>query len=185
MDALLAKDEKKLVPWGGTIDELARIGFVMAEAVGAHLWGTAAAANPFYMGDVAVAGLRYICGILHGTIAGDPMTNWPGPAVSSGADFERSLRCYRAHGAVVRIDWLCPKTTYFGPGGMQAELGGKAERSLDHARALRRIAAHHSGLARAVRKADGTVNLRLSPKTIVRVPRESIERVLRSALAEG
>ncbi len=176
-DLLDRGDGKKLVAWDGSIDQLAALGFGMTEGVGARVWGITAVANAFYMADEAVAGLRYICGIVHGTIAGDTVSNPDGPAVSSGADFARSLASYVAYGSVVRLGWVAPKTIYFAPGGMQAELGGKEARARDHASALRQIARRHPGLAKLVQKKSGP-NLRLTPKTVLRVPRSSLERAL-------
>ena len=180
VDGLWVKADTKLVAYVGTLDHLAGIGFAMCEAVGAQLWGFAAAANAFYMADEAVAGLRYICGIAHGTIAGDPVNNPVGRSLSSGQDFERSLTSYRTYGNVVRIGWIAPKTVYFAPGGMQAELGGKDERAADHAARLAEIAHRHPRLARVVQKAGGVPNLRLASKTSVRVPRQSLEHAASS-----
>lgn len=181
VDDIHAKADKKLERWGGTLDQLAAIGWEIAAAVGAQLWGLASAANAFYLHDEAVAGLRYVCGILFGSIAGDSASHdMAAPAVSSGADFERSIRSYLVYGSVVRVDWLAPKTTYFGAGGMQAELGGKDERARDHAAALTAIAGRYPKYARVVMKANGVPNLRLKPSTVLRIGRRSVEGSLRS-----
>lgn len=166
-------DTTKLAPWTGTVDLLATMGWTIADVTRVQLWGISAVENGFYMADEAVIGLRYICGIVHGTRAGDQLNH---SELSSGADFVRSIRQFRAHG-VLQLRWLTPHTVYFAPGGMQAELGGEAERAADHASRLRVIARTYPKDARLVTKATGP-NLRLRAVTHLRIPRATIEGTL-------
>ncbi len=80
-------------------------------------------ANGMFLKPTITVGLRYICGIFHGTFAGDPaMCGDDRPRQSSGEDFELTLRSFKRYKGVVRIDGYCPKTKYFAEGGIQAEL---------------------------------------------------------------
>ena len=101
------------------------------------------------------------------------------PLVSSGEDFETTLRSFKKYGVVIRLDWLCPKTKYFAPGGMQAELGGSDElRQIEHSKELKNIADRHAGLASCYTKSNGVVNIRLKTVgvTKIEVPKKLLPR---------
>jgi hypothetical protein len=169
---MLAKD--KLAEYDGTIDDLARLGFSTCEEHGARLWGIGAVENAFYMADTITVGLRYICGIVHGSYAGDTsVTNPKRSQKSSGEDFETTLRAFVDYGAVVRIDYLCPSTKYFAQGGIDAELkdSGQPDRQVDHTETLKDIVARFPDLASLKTKANGVVNIRLKPITYVKISR--------------
>ncbi len=153
----------KLKSYEGSIVKVAEYAFGISESCGARLWGISAVENGFYMERKTSSGLRYICGIFHGSYAGDPvMTGDNRPLVSSGEDFETTLRSFKRYGVVVRLDWLCPKTKYFAPGGMQAELGGSSElRNVEHEKELKAIAERHAGLCSTYVKSGNVTNLRL------------------------
>ena len=158
-------ENNKLLKYEGTLDELVRLGFETCEKYGARLWGTNAALNGLFLKNTTTVGLRYICGILHGSYAGDEaLCGADRPAGSSGEDFETTLRSFKLNGKVVRLDGYAPKTRYFALGGMQAELGGKEERNRDHREALVAIAQRFPDLAKVYEKAGGVANIRL--KTI-------------------
>lgn len=177
IDDLLARTpDSQLEPWTGTVDQLAAMGFGMCRALDTSLWGINGFTNGLYMHDEAVAGLRYICGIAHGCFAGDPAYCPDGSEPDSGEDFMRALRTYTEHGAVVRLDWLGPKTVYFGPGGMCATFTSRDERDRVHASTLRAIALRYPKLVtKTYRKRDGTTNLRLRDVTALRVSRAAME----------
>jgi hypothetical protein len=159
------KGENKLAPYEGTMNELVEKGFSACEESGARLWGIAAALNGLFLKNTTTVGLRYICGIFHGSYAGDLALCGPERVHdSSGEDFETTLRNYLLYGRVVRLDGYAPKTKYFQVGGIQAELGGKEEREKDHHEALCRIAARYPDWATIYEKAGGVSNIRL--KTI-------------------
>lgn len=182
VEDILALTDGKLAPWNGSIHALASIGFGTCRALGLGLWGVSAAANAFYLDDSLSVGLRYICGILHGTRAGDPdVTTLDRPANSSGEDFETTLRSFRRYNGVARINWLTVKTRYFAPGGMQAELGGKDERNRQHDECLREIAARFQGLATVVTKAGGVTNLKLRTVSRCKVSRSVLEEATMAA----
>jgi hypothetical protein len=165
----------KLAPYTGTIDRLAEIGFGLCEKHGAKLWGIYPVENAFYLSNQASIGLRYICGIFHGTYAGDKIvTNPKRSQLSSGEDFVNSIRGFIDYGKVVRLDWICPETKYFAEGGIDAELAdqGQKDRQIDHTRALKGICVRYSELAKLVTKPDGTVNIRLKSITTAKEPRQ-------------
>lgn len=162
----------KLKPYEGSINDVAEYAFNLCESCGARLWGISAVENGFYMDGSSSAGLRYICGIFHGSYAGDPvMCADDRSLVSSGEDFETTLRSFKRYGVVVRLDWLCPKTKYFAPGGMQAELGGSRElRSIEHEKGLKEIADRHRGMCSIYTKAGNVTNLRLKTMKSIKYP---------------
>lgn len=177
IDEVLARtDGGKTIPWQGTLDQLAAMGFGMCDGLGVGLWGICGYNNGLYMHDEAVAGLRYILGAVFGTFGGHTNGLESDDIPESGEDFERSLHYFTHDGAVVRLDWLSQRTTNFAAGGIRARLGGYAERDRDHASKLRAIALRYPKLVGKVyRKADGTTNLRLKDITTLRVPRAALE----------
>jgi len=164
---LVEKSGDKCVPLSVTLSAVVEIGFSIADAVGARLWGVNAVNNGFFMGDTISVGLRYICGNFFGSYAGDPVyTGDREVAGSSGEDFLNTLRSYTRYGKVVRLDYLATKTKFFASGGIDAELKaeGIADRQDDHSVALEKIALAYPDLAKSYTKAGGVTNLRL--KTI-------------------
>ena len=158
--------ENKLAPYEGTLDALVRQGFETCEKHNARLWGINAALNGLFLKNTTTVGLRYICGIFHGSYAGDPALCGADREVqSSGEDFETTLRSFKLYGKVVRLDGYAPKTKYFAQGGMQAELGGKSERDMHHAAMLNKIASEYSDWAKVYEKAGGVANIRLKTVT--------------------
>lgn len=162
----------KLKSFEGNLNSVAEYAFELCNSCGAKLWGISAVENGFYMSRSASAGLRYICGIFHGSYAGDSVVCGDDrPMVSSGEDFETTLRSFRKYGVVVRFDWLCPTTKYFAAGGIQAELGGSKElRNIEHEKELKRIAERHSGLCSTYVKSKGVTNLRLKTMPSIKYP---------------
>lgn len=162
-DLKYVTDAGKLKSYEGNLNDVAKYAFDLCDSCGARLWGISAVENGFYMDRITVAGLKYVCGIFHGSYAGDPvMLGEDRPLVSSGEDFETTLRSFKRYGVVVRLDWLCPKTKYFAPGGMQAELGGSSElRNIEHEKELKAIATRHAGLCSTYVKSGNVTNLRL------------------------
>jgi hypothetical protein len=165
---------EKLEPLSVTLDEVIRTGFSVAERVGAKLWGINAVANGFFLSDSITVGLRYICGNIYGNYAGDEaILGDRVTAGSSGDDYETTLRSYILNGSVVRLDYLCPITKYFAPGGIDAELktAGIEDRQIDHKAALEKIAQAYPDLAKTYTKAGGITNLRLKTITHLKIGR--------------
>jgi hypothetical protein len=86
---------------------------------GARLWGTYPSANAFYMSHRVRVGLWFCIGSLWGCI-NDPADEAFHVELDLKEDYERTLRCYLAHGAVVRLDDVCGKTKVYagGSGGL-------------------------------------------------------------------
>jgi hypothetical protein len=173
-DLKVVNSAGKLERFCGDIRKVIDYAFHMCRSTGARLWGVSPFANAFYMKRSTSIGLRYICGIFHGTYAGDCVWGDSDRSlVSSGEDFETTLRSFTKHGRVIRLDWLCPITKYFAEGGIQSELGGGKElRRMKHDEALQEIAKRHSNLATCYKKAGDVTNLRLRrlPSTKVAIP---------------
>lgn len=165
---------EKLEPYTGTIDELCDVGFNVANATGAKLWGINPTANGYFLKDTITVGLRYICGNIYGNYAGDEAIM--GERVTEGSsadDYETTLRSYLQTGAVVRLDYLCPITKYFAEGGIDAELkdNGIEDRQTDHQKALKILEATYPDLARTYIKSGGIMNLRLKAVTTAKIDR--------------
>lgn len=169
------KKENKYEEATLTLDEIVSIGYSLCEKHGARIWGINAALNGLFMKDTATIGLRYICGIFHGGYAQDPcLTDPERSLISSGEDFENSLRSYTLYGNVVRLDWLAPKTKYFNHGGIEESIGGKEARRLDHAKALEEICSRYPGLAKTYIKAGDVTNIRLKTITSAKVAKKEL-----------
>jgi len=165
----------KLEDYKGTIDELVELGFGLCEKTGARLWGINPVGNGYFMKDWAVVGLRYICGNLHGNYAGDPaVVGADRPSdVSSGEDYETTIRSFLANGSVVRIEWLTSITKYFAAGGIDAEIkdGGVDNRQIEHTKELQAIIERYPDLANPQIKSGGIFNIRLKNFTFEKILR--------------
>lgn len=119
---LVHVDEKHAVPYTD-LHELVQNGFEMCARSGAKFWGVYAVKNPYFMKKTVTFDLRYVNGTLWGNIAGDGSKGDPFMVtLDDKEDFERTLRCYVAHGAVVRFNYLACDTNFYGePGGMQED----------------------------------------------------------------
>lgn len=106
-----------------TWQDLVASAFLACHRTRAKLWGGYAAANPFYMSPTITFGLCYIVGCFYGCInwGTDPARQLTGlEAGDPKDDFERSIQCYLADGALVRVNWITAKTAYWKePGGLQ------------------------------------------------------------------
>ena len=91
--------------------------------------------------------------------------------VTSGEDYENTLRHFVTYKKVIRFDGVCPKTKYFAKGGIEAEIGGDAEaRQRDHEEKLKQIAGRYPNLCRLKTKAGGVLNIRCRDITIAKEP---------------
>jgi hypothetical protein len=162
---LHVKDGNGLKPYASDLDRLVSKGFQICENTKARLWGINPVANGLFLKPTITVGLRYICGIFHGSYAGDPALCAPDRVrQSSGEDFETTLRSFKLYKGVVRIDGYAPKTKYFAEGGIMAELGGKAEREQDHLQQLAAIVRRNPSFSKLYTKSGNTPNIKL--KTI-------------------
>jgi hypothetical protein len=175
VSGVFEKVGEKYRPTEMTLDEIVEIGYKVCEDHGARIWGINAVLNGFFMKDTATVGLRYVCGIFHGGYAQDPVLISPDRSlISSGEDFENTLRSYVTYGGVVRLDWLAPKTKYFNNGGIQEAVGGKEARRLDHAKALEEICGRYPDLSKTYIKSGDVTNIRLKTKTSAKINKEEL-----------
>jgi hypothetical protein len=93
-------------------------GFALARAHGLRLWGVAPVPNHYFMKSEPTVGRSFCIGSLYGL----RVPAEPSPYVTNHdekEDYERSLRAWERDGAVVRLNHVAPKTTYYrGGGGM-------------------------------------------------------------------
>ena len=173
MAELYELGDGKLVPTTLTLDEIASLGFGFAEQNGAKLWGINPTMNHFFLKNHVSVGLRYICANFMGSYAGDWVFVDPERRMTpTGEDHHSSLRSFSRYGAVVRLEWLCPKTKYFAAGGIDACVTEDGAKRADrHAEELRWVQNRYSDLCSIQIKAGGVVNLRFKPITIARIPR--------------
>lgn len=119
-DLVVRRNEKRLEPiepeeWL----EIVRLGFEVATGLGARLWGLYPVPNPYFMKPRIRTALCYVGGGLYGWV-----NRLDDGALDSTLeyrdDWERSVKCYAADGAVVRFDYVSWRTEgYAGAGGMQ------------------------------------------------------------------
>lgn len=171
---LLQKEGDALVPYSGTLDELAEQMFGLCEQEGAKLWGINPVMNAFFMKDYTTVGLRFICANFMGTYAG----NWAHcdperRMTSSGEDHHSTIRAFMKYGSVIRAEYLCPKTKYWAKGGIDAmvtETEGisRAER---HSQELHWVESRYPELAKVKLKDGLAVSMRLKTVTYRKIPK--------------
>lgn len=171
MAELLELGNEELVPTQYTLDEIAELGFGYAERENAKLWGINPTMNHFFLKNHVSVGLRYICANFMGSYAGDWVFVDPERRMTpTGEDHHSSLRSFTRYGAVVRIEWLCPKTKYFASGGIDACVTEDGAKRADrHAEELRWVQNRYADLCSVQIKAGGVVNLRFKPITFAKI----------------
>ncbi len=98
-------------------------GFSEAEKNGASLWGIYPIANGFFMKPTVSSDLKFIVGTFCGVF--NQGTKGPkGIKLETGEkdDYIRTIKAYIRDGAVVRLNFIAPKTAYYKePGGLQSD----------------------------------------------------------------
>jgi cellulose synthase/poly-beta-1,6-N-acetylglucosamine synthase-like glycosyltransferase len=95
-------------------------GFDECEKAGARLWGVYPVANGFFMKPKVSTDLRYIIGSVWGCI--NPGLKAVKITLDDKEDYQRSILYYKLYGAVVRLNFVAPVSSYYKePGGMQEE----------------------------------------------------------------
>jgi hypothetical protein len=95
-------------------------GFEECKAAGARLWGVYPVANGFFMKPKISTDLKYIIGSFWGCI--NPGIREVKITLDDKEDYQRSILYYIADGAVVRLNFVSPLSSYYKePGGMQEE----------------------------------------------------------------
>lgn len=122
-DLVVRAGEKALVSmtaveWGDLVEEA----FAQCEAVASRIWGLYPVPNPFFMKPRLRYDLCYIAAGLYGFVVDNTPESPLRVSLEDKEDFERSLQCYVADGALVRYEYVSWRTEgYHGKGGMQAD----------------------------------------------------------------
>jgi cellulose synthase/poly-beta-1,6-N-acetylglucosamine synthase-like glycosyltransferase len=95
-------------------------GFEECKKAEARLWGVYPVANGFFMKPTVSTDLKYVIGSVWGCI--NPGTREIKITLDDKEDYQRSILYYIADGAVVRLNFVAPVSSYYKePGGMQEE----------------------------------------------------------------
>ena len=145
--------------------EIMDVGFRWCRRSGARLWGIYPVYNPMFMRDRVRTDLTYICANFWGYFS--PGAGKPSPlraTLEDKEDYERSLQCYEADGAVVRLEWLAPITRYYDePGGMQADGLRTEERIRASAEELVRRFPQYAAMNMSKRSGHAEIRMRSGP----------------------
>ena len=164
----------KLHDYEGTIDEVVDLGFRVCRKYGAPMWGMNPTPNALWMKRQISVGLRYIIGCFHGLYAGEEAITGERLALDAPScdDHETALRAWIRTRALVRFEYLCPKTKYFAGGGIDAYCvdRGTTRREVHDAR-MWQIAQKWPSICYVRKKAGGVPNLRFKSVTKARLSR--------------
>ena len=172
IENLLIGENNRLRPYSQNLDQFICNAFTNSEKYKVRLWGVNGAANPMFLKEQIIIGLRYLVGAFFGSYANDEIFDINNRTdKSSGEDFEMTLMAYERDGAVLRHDGITIKTAYFATGGIDQELkdAGITDRQIEHDKTLRAIANKYQDIAKVYTKAKGVTNIRLKPITIARI----------------
>jgi hypothetical protein len=100
------------------LDKLIELGFNNCIKHKTKLWGINAVLNPFFMKENVSTNLKYIVGCFWGQI----IDKNPDLSITleDKEDYERTIKYFDTFGKLVRLNWIAPKTNYYGEsGGMQ------------------------------------------------------------------
>ena len=112
-DSSQKRHERKL----RSLSNVIKRGFSECKKVGCRFWGVYPSANGFFMKPTVTTDLRFIIGSFWGCLN-------PGKDIhldrSEKEDYERTIKFFIKDDAVVRLNFVSPKTAYYKePGGMQ------------------------------------------------------------------
>lgn len=112
-------NDKRMIPLD-SLDTLVNNGFELCQQMKCRLWGIYPVYNALFMKERVRTDLTYIVGCFFGVIVKDVKTVLNIDVVTR-EDALRTIKCYLADGAVVRIESVAPKTRYWTePGGIQS-----------------------------------------------------------------
>jgi hypothetical protein len=124
-DEKVKRHEKPL----GNLEAIIQRGFQECKKAGCRLWGVYPVANGFFMKNKVSTDLKYIIACFEGFF--NPGTKGPKGIKldkrGSKDDYQSSIMFYKLDGAVIRMNFVAPKTAYYTePGGLQ-EFTGKGD----------------------------------------------------------
>lgn len=112
------------IPYEGTLEDIARQGYGLAESLGTGLWGMSFSDNYFYMSDHASIGNMLVCGAFQGCYAGDDIFIGPNRTYIESAeeDGETSCLAFIKYGKVIRLQYLSLVVKHIEQGGIRSEV---------------------------------------------------------------
>jgi len=115
-DSSKKRHEKPLVSLKSVIQR----GFKECEKHGARLWGVYPSPNGFFMKDTVSTDLKFIIGSFWGCINPGSSDKFQIQLGSEKEDYQRTIQFWKEDAAVIRLNFISPKTAYYKePGGMQ------------------------------------------------------------------
>lgn len=113
-DSRARRHEKPLKDLNAVIER----GFAECKKAGARLWGVYPVPNGFFMKPTVSTDFKFCIGSFWGCI--NPGRELLLPFGGEKEDYQRTIQFWEADGAVVRLNFVAPKTAYYKePGGMQ------------------------------------------------------------------
>ena len=127
-----APNEKRSEKPLSDLEAVIQKGFEECKKNNCRLWGIYPVANGFFMNERITTDLKYIiacfCGFFNPTTKGSKGIQLNKTGYKD--DYESSILFYKADGAVVRMNFVAPKTNYYTePGGLQEFAGSGDIRS--------------------------------------------------------
>ena len=153
------KNENKLEAIDDLEKEIIIPGFTLCQEHGSHVFGIYAASNHYFMKDRIYTKLCYIIASMFGVVVEHDENLMR--VTNHGEDYEYSMRQYRKHGVVVRLDNYTVKSNYY------KEDGGLQEyRTKEYVReSIEKIAGMFPDLCDMyIRESTGFAELRLQDK---------------------
>jgi hypothetical protein len=116
IDGLFRRMNEKRYVHLEQFDDMAKVGFKSCDRTQSRLWGIYPVLNAMFMKQRITRDLKYIVGCVWGCYN----TKSIKVTTDDKEDFERSILFYKECGAVIRLEYIAPKTAYYSePGGMQ------------------------------------------------------------------
>lgn len=129
-------------------------GFRACVEHGTTLWGVYPVRNARFMRDTVTTDLRFCIGQMFGTI--NSHAPWAQVSLPVKEDYERTLRAWREHGAVVRLNRYACATKMYAPGGIGPD---RQARNRAAVRALAREFPEHVRIK--AKRSDAGLEIRL------------------------
>ena len=183
---------RAVLPYEGTLDHIAQVGFGLAKSLGTGLWGLTYMNNPFYMDHTVSVGNMLVNGGFQGVYAGDDIFIGPRRTYVESAeeDGETSLQAFTKYGKVIKFSYLAinvnnPDGGRVEPGGIRAEIrdAGFAEtdkeaviaREQTNEAAFDMLVERYPGLVRTYRSKKGRLRLHYKNMGNMKIPSQVVE----------
>jgi len=106
------------------VDAFFRKGYDDLKKHGLYIWGIYPVRNPFFMKPKVTTDLKFIIGVLRGTINRHDKDLEPSEGGESKEDYEQSILYFKKDGGVLRYNNITTKTKFNAPGGLGTERHG-------------------------------------------------------------